>query len=164
MALLGLAIPVPGEGQWTAAARSVEFESRDVLERSYEAGAPTADLVVGAALGGLLGMVPGAILGAPLVCATAKLMDPDVTRCGLGDSLLGAGLGSGIGMAVGAHLVNDRRGSWPIAALAATAIGGSLLWGAAAHDMPSAVLPFIPAMMLITAVAVEQRTGSEPEG
>lgn len=109
VALLALAIPVPGAGQWAAAARFVEFESQGPLERSYEASAPTADLVVGAALGGMLGIVPGAILGAPLVCATAKLVDPDVTR-------------------------------------------------------PSAVLPFIPAMMLITAVAVEQQTSSEPGG
>lgn len=105
--------------------------------------------------------MPGSLVGAPLVCATAKALDSGVTRCGVGVAVLGAALMSGVGMAAGAHLANDRRGSWVLGAFAASAVGVTSVWAAASNDLPGAVFAVIPVSMLVTAVAVEQKTSPE---
>lgn len=151
----------------SASAQRTSDVSRSTFPVQTEAGpapqtaAPTADLIAAAALGGALGIAPGFLVGAPFVCATAKALDSDVTRCGIGDAVLGAALGSGVGMAVGAHLANDGRGSLMIGALATSAVGIFSLLAAISYDLPGRVAVVIPVSMLATAVAVEQGTSPE---
>lgn len=147
--------------QWTSDVSRATFPVQTEAEPSMQTAAPTADLIAAAALGGALGVVPGSMVGASLVCATAKALDSGVTRCGIGDAVLGAALGSGVGMAVGAHLANDRRGSWIIGALATSAFGIASIWASASNDLPGATFAVIPVSMLVTAVAVEQETSPE---
>lgn len=157
----GLLLPADASAQWTSDVSRATFPVQAEAGPTPPTAAPTADLVAAAALGGALGIAPGFLVGARLVCATAKALDSDVTRCGIGNAVLGAAFGSGLGMVVGSHLANDRRGSLIIGALATSAVGIFSLLAAISYDVPGRVAVIIPASMLVTAVAVEQGTSPE---
>ena len=114
--------------------------------------------VVGGALLGLGGWVAGGIIG---VAAQGDCYELDC----LGGFILGAAAGGTVGVALGTHLGNRRRGSFPLDVLSGAAVWGASL-GAfylVGHDLdePASVAVWIiePILQFVTTVAVERATG-----
>lgn len=114
LAIWSVLVPALGLG---AAQRAAAQDSHG--ERS------AGRLIAGGSLGLLAGGGAGALLGALLYnsscsgyCETSGIA-----------AVAGAGLGTTIGVPLGVHLANDRRGSYPLSLLASIAIAGAGLGG-----------------------------------
>jgi hypothetical protein len=114
--------------------------------------------VLGGALGGLGGWLAGGIVGA------AADRDCYELECVEG-FLIGAAAGGTLGLALGTHLGNRRRGSFALDVLSGAAVWGASL-GAfylVGHDLDEAASVAVwiaePILQFITTVAVERATG-----
>ena len=110
---------------------------------------------------GLLGWGVGALTGGAIQGGSCSFVE----SCDLGGIFYGGAAGGGLGLAVGAHLGNRRRGSFVLDLLASGAVWGA---GYAAFssfedkgDYDSAVLTLLvlPPTQLLATVLVERLTG-----
>lgn len=112
-------------------------------------------LAFGGALGGIGGLVAGAIIGVQVERASGCVEYDD--WCGIGGGLLGATIGSTVMIPAGVHLANDQRGNLGEGLVAsAAALGGGIAIAALVDD--SRPLLLIPIAQIIGAVATEKRT------
>lgn len=136
------------------------------------AGAPERGVgpaIGGAALGGLAGVAAGFAIGYPLIYQPDRAADlrRGCEDCGLGGALGTAALMAlteSVGIAVGAHLGDGRRGR--LGADIWTSVGGLVLGalvaggvGSAAGSTPAGLMAVtIPIVQIAAAVAVERHT------
>ena len=107
---------------------------------------------------GLGGFFAGGLVGLAL---TSGCQGDDY--CGLEGFLIGAAVGGTLGMAVGVHLGNDRRGSFPLDFLTGAGIWGIGIGAAALTDWDDTATLIaaigVPIVQLLGTVAVERATG-----
>lgn len=107
-------------------------------------------MVVSGAGAGLAGFVVGGFV--------SSRMEPTVD---LGESIAVATLVGSATLPAGVHVVNGRRGNYPLAALASLSIGVAGLLVASRgedHRVPEGALVAIPIAQLISSVLIEVRT------
>lgn len=154
----------PAHAQWvsnsrfelpnaSAPVRSVELPWRD---DGSDSQAGTGLMVAAGLLGGAVGFVGGAIVGARLGTCPSGCEDP-----GLTESFVGAMIGSGVGIPIGVHLANRGRGNLP------GSVGVSVLIGGAGTLLAFATHSFVPVMLapvaqIITSIGIE-RAPREPD-
>ncbi len=150
VALLALALganPLVAQSVSTIPDTTVTTEE-DSPEKAYLLG-------VGIGMGGFLA---GGLAG---LAATSGCTGDDY--CGARGFLIGAAVGGTLGMALGVHLGNDRRGSLPLDMLTGAAVWGIGIGGAALSDWDDTVTFIaaigVPIVQLLTTVAVERATG-----
>lgn len=114
-------------------------------------GAMTA---VGIAVGAA-GLLVGGLVG-------GALADDGGDLDALSGILVGGAIGEAVGIPLGAHLANDRRGSYPSAAAASLGLAGLGLaaLGAAHYDAPASpvILVVVPLAQLAASIAIEHAT------
>ncbi len=115
------------------------------------------DVGLGAAMGGLLGTGAGALLG--YFAGGGKLLCGDDT-CGSQGAILGALAGEPVGMGVGAHLANRRRGNATLDVLGAAAAGYLFAFIAAESQQP-AMLVVAGLVQVGATVAIERASGRD---
>jgi hypothetical protein len=127
---------------------------RDSLARG------STPLMVGAGLGGAVsGFFGGMLVGWSLggggeICGD----DP----CGLYTGILGSLVGEAIGLPLGVHLANRRRGSFPLdllTSLASVAAGVTVMAGIDPDYGGTVALAATPIVQLVATIAVERATG-----
>jgi hypothetical protein len=170
--LVAAGTPATAGAQWV----SRPYPSVDPLSRRLSVQEPGATPSPGAgpaigfsAVGGVAGLVVGYAIGYPLIYQPDRAADlkKGCEDCGLGGALGAAALmalGETVGIAVGAHLGNARRGSleadlWT--SLGALALGAVVAGGvSAAGGEPPAVLvaPTVPIVQIAAVVTVERHT------
>lgn len=114
-----------------------------------------AKMALGGLIGGAAGLYLGGVLGANL--GGGALSGGDV-RSGwddLANAVLFGAIGESLGMALGVHLANHRRGSYWWDALAVAGTGFILLIPAASIDNAWVI---IPVAQLWSGIVVERRT------
>lgn len=125
---------------------------RDTVVRAHP-----AKMVVGGLLGGAAGLYLGGVFGANL--SGGGLSANDVGGGGswndLGNALLFGAIGESLGMALGIHLANDRRGSYWRGAVAVAGTGIIMLIPAVSIDNAWVI---IPVAQLWSGIVVERRT------
>jgi hypothetical protein len=115
-------------------------------------GAHDVWLVLGGAAGGTLGFFGGAIIGSVLDGPP----DPDCIDFCFGDGLIpGALIGEAVGLALGVHLANGRRGSLPMGMLASA---GVLALGVTGMLEEPQVVFLVPVGQIVGAAYAERRT------
>jgi hypothetical protein len=102
-----------------------------------------ANMIGGGVLAGVLGAVVGRAVAAD-------------DNASIGDRFFGASLGAGIGIPIGVHLTNGRRGQLMLAELASVA-WTLALFSAAANDNSVPLLAAAPIGALAISVAIERR-------
>jgi hypothetical protein len=129
------------------------------LAAAVDLDAGTAAKLTGAGiLGGAIGLVGGAYLGALLA------HDEDCAECleELGGALVGGTAGEALLLPLGVHLANGSRGSYWTAALvsAGLATAGVVTMEAVHWDPPTVpiVLVVVPLAQLATSIAIERAT------
>jgi hypothetical protein len=110
---------------------------------------------LGAILGGALGFIAGGVIGGYL--AEGSTCESD--RCGLEEVFTGALVGEVVGIGLGAHVGNGRRGS-ALAPVAAS-LGVLLVAGVVENQggLPDGTLIFVPMMQIAAAVITETAVG-----
>jgi hypothetical protein len=122
------------------------------------AGARREISPVGTIIGGAVGGVAGALVGVAIASRTSQGCQGEY--CGLGEALLGFGLGESIGLAVGAHLGSGSGRHENIFLTSLSSVGiliGGVL-GAVALDRTGGagiMIPLTPAFQLAAALAIE---------
>lgn len=108
-------------------------------------------------LGGALGLVAGAYVGATLADDDAEGFSA------LGGAVAGGAIGEALLLPLGVHLAGGRRGSYAASVAASLGlVGAGLLALEAVHyDSPGVpiVVVAVPLAQLVTAVAIERGTG-----
>jgi hypothetical protein len=123
------------------------------------ASSSTKSLYLAALGGGVVGFLGGGVVGAGIDRARDR---PCGETCGLGGFLLGSLIGGSTGMAVGAHLANDRTGNVLLgsAATLGTGVVGVLAVIAAervvADRAAGVLLAAVPLVQIHVAVTVER--------
>ena len=113
---------------------------------------PPELLALGGVLGGGAGLVVGALAGAWLEGPA----DPDCIDFCIGwEPIVGALAGEALGLALGVHLTNGRRGSLPLGMLTSA---GILTVGAIGGNNIPPMLLIVPVSQIIATVTVERRT------
>ncbi len=115
-----------------------------------------AKMVVGGLIGGAAGLYLGGVFGANL--GGGGLNGDDLRGGGFDDlanALLFGALGESLGMALGIHLANGRRGSYWRDAIAVAGTGILLLIPAASIDNAWVI---VPVAQLWSGIVVERRT------
>lgn len=143
------------DGLWTSSPRRGRVGESAVTTSPGASQRPVLLLAGAGLLGGAAGMVGGAYLGSSAEgCGTPP--------CGAA-GLTGAALGEVLGMSLGVHLANGRRGAWAadlMAALASGVAGGMVL----ARILPATgtandlVLVSVPLIQIVATVITERRT------
>jgi len=135
-------------------------QSPDTLPTQVEevgAGSPAKAYALGAGLG-LGGFFSGGLVG---IALSSGCQGDEY--CGLEGFLIGAAVGGTLGMAIGVHLGNDRRGSLPLDFLTGAGIWGIGIGAAAISDWDDTVTAIaaigVPIAQLLGTVAVERATG-----
>lgn len=109
-------------------------------------------LALGGVVGGGAGLVAGALAGAWLQGSK----DPDCIDFCIGwEPIVGALAGEALGLALGVHLANGRRGSLPLGMLTSA---GILTVGAIGGNNVPPMLLIVPVTQIIATVTVERRT------
>lgn len=111
---------------------------------------PPALLVGGGVLGGVAGLFAGAVVG-------GWLTEHDCEDCGLAGVVYGGIAGWSVGIPMGVHMVNGRRGSYGRSLLASLGIGTVGLAAAFATNS-GAVLLTVPVAQIVTSVLIERKT------
>jgi hypothetical protein len=126
---------------------------------SHAAGSSTKSLYLAALGGGVVGFFGGGLVGVGMDRARDR---PCGEICGLGGFLLGSIVGGSTGMAVGAHLANDRAGNVLLgsAVTLGTGVVGVLAVIAAervvADRSAGVLLAAVPLVQIHVAVTVER--------
>ena len=151
---LTASFPAAAAAQWrTPAVDSPATAATDFVETTPSLPAfpvqdeqpeSVANMIGGGVLAGALGAVAGRAMAA----------QGDAT---VGDLFLGASVGAGIGIPIGVHLTNRRRGQLMLAELASVAWTAAL-FTAAAKDNSVILLAAAPAGALAISVTIETRT------
>lgn len=145
-------------------ARTVDVADRASVERLPRAvprdsvvRAHPAKMVVGGLLGGAAGLYLGGVFGANLSGGglSANDVNGGDTWNDLGNALVFGAIGESLGMALGIHLANDRRGSYWRGAVAVAGTGIIMLIPAVAIDNAWVI---IPVAQLWSGIVVERRT------
>jgi hypothetical protein len=131
-------------------------------------GRSLAGALVGGAAGVLVGGIAGGYIGGNRCTIEGN---PDSCRA-IGGAIVGGYVGYGLGVPVGAHLLDRRRGKlgWSLAASAAlAAVGVSALVAAeerdgdparrGERDRYAAIAFAVPVLQVLSAVAIETGTG-----
>ena len=149
-----LLVPRSDEAAWVA---DPARPASGLAASDLDAG--TAAKLTGAGLlGGAIGLVGGAYLGALIA------HDGDCAECleELGGALVGGTAGEALLLPLGVHLANGSRGSYWTAALvsAGLAAAGVVTMKAAHWDPPTVpiVLVAVPVAQLATSIAIERAT------
>lgn len=111
-----------------------------------------AVLAVGGVLGGGAGLMAGMIAGAFL---DGPPPEDCIDFCFGPGIIIGGLAGEALGVALGVHLVNGRRGSLPLGML--TSAGILTVGAIGGNDVPE-MLVIVPVSQILAAVAVERRT------
>lgn len=116
-----------------------------------------AKMVVGGLLGGAAGLYLGGVFGANL---SGGSLSSDAVSGGdswndLGNAILFGAIGESLGMALGIHLANERRGSYWRGALAVAGTGLIMLIPATSIDNAWVI---IPVAQLWSGIVIERRT------
>lgn len=135
---------------------SVERLARAVPRDSVVRAHP-AKMIVGGLLGGAAGLYLGGVFGANL---SGGGLSSDAVSGGdgwddLGNAILFGAIGESLGMALGIHLANERRGSYWRGALAVAGTGIIMLIPAASIDNAWVI---IPVAQLWSGIVIERRT------
>jgi hypothetical protein len=134
------------------AERRARSAPRDSVVRAHP-----AKMVVGGLIGGAAGLYLGGLFGANL--SGGGLSSNDVgggdSWNDLGNALLFGAIGESLGMALGIHMANGRRGSYWRDAIAVAGTGFILLIPAATIDNAWVI---IPVAQLWSGIVVERRT------
>jgi hypothetical protein len=141
-----------------AAPSTVRPGSDAVASRDTLAAAGREISPVGTIIGGAVGGVAGALLGVAIAAQASRGCQGEF--CGLGEGIIGFGLGESIGLAVGAHIGSrsPRHENIFLTSLSSVGIlvGGVL--GAVALDRAGGagiMIPLTPALQLAAALAIE---------
>jgi hypothetical protein len=113
--------------------------------------------IVGGILAGGAGFLVGGFSGA--ACTTTRHAD----FSSIGGFIVGAPIGEMIGLPIGVHLGNGRRGNFPLVFLASVGIAGTGIWLTSAlgdYRTPAFSLPLTALTQLIACVAIERTTGN----
>jgi hypothetical protein len=126
--------------------------------------ATEGDLYFAGFLGGVVGFGVGAAAGYGLELSTSWSC---VDWCGVGGALIGMFVGESMGLALGTHLTNDRKGPVLATSAASIAIAAIGLAIATRLDSPrtrTPVLLAIPITQLLTVTGMEYRAQNRPSG
>jgi hypothetical protein len=176
LALLG--VSGGGAAQWLPAPAPVAERPSLVAPSPALRGAAVPEsgprLVGGGVLGGVAGVLAGGLLG--LVAGGNHCTDsgnPD-TCYGLEGTLIGAAAGYTVGVPVGTHYANHRRGNLGRSLLVSTAIAGAgagvlaasgVHWNSASNSTGRKVVPVVllavPIAQIVASVRIEERTSRE---
>ncbi len=155
---LAVGLPATAAAQWRAPAlesrvsrNPVQVASIPSLPR-YPVQSEQTESLVNLVGGGVLAGVIGAVAGRAVAAEN---------NASIGDRFFGASLGAGIGIPVGVHLANGRRGQLVLAELASVAWTVAL-FSAAAEDNSVLLLAAAPAGALAASVTIERRTRKAP--
>lgn len=134
--------------------RPLKVPARWQAQEESEDRAPVPVLVFGALLGGAVGVVGGALIGAGLTpCAPGE--EGFCTMPGL---LIGPLVGTSICIPVMVHAFNGGRGNFGANVLATGGVGVGLILTAVAVGGEAGFLVTIPLAQMVTSVAVEETT------
>lgn len=121
-----------------------------------ERGTHPALLVGAGLLGGTVGFFGGALAGANVACAEEE---PD-EFCGLIGGFWGAAVGTTVGIPLGVHLANGRRGDYPLSQLASVGIAAGLIGAvflSGDEDTAAAfLLPAVPVGQILASILIER--------
>lgn len=149
--------PVSEPGAIDVAARASTERLARSAPRDSVVRAHPAKMVVGGLIGGAAGLYLGGVFGANL--SGGGLSGNDVgggdSWNDLGNALLFGAIGESLGMALGIHMANDRRGSYWRDAIAVAGTGFIMLIPAATIDHAWVI---IPVAQLWSGIVVERRT------
>jgi hypothetical protein len=107
-------------------------------------------LALGGIVGGAAGVVGGAIAG-------ARAGQNRCEECAIFGGIAGAVAGGSVGLPLGVHVANGRRGSYLPALGASLAIGGAGL-GMAMLANDAAVMIPVPVLQMVAAILIERST------
>jgi hypothetical protein len=126
---------------------------RVVVADTLWAGGPgDVTLIMGGVAGGTLGFIAGGLIGSVLDGPP----DDDCSEICFGDAVIpGVLIGEALGLALGVHLANGRRGSFPTGALVSA---GILAVGVAGMLEEPEIVFLIPVGQLVGAIYAERRT------
>lgn len=165
--LLALAAPSPARAQWAApplaalradAPPAPAARPAPALQEQERLPSP-AVLALGGIAGGMFGTVLGAAAGYALETTLTGCRGSDF--CGLGGIALGGAAGEVLGLPLGVHAMNGRRGRYGEGVVVTLLVG--LAGIGLATQLPEAgpvMSVAIPAAQLATAVAVERASGA----
>jgi hypothetical protein len=111
-------------------------------------------LALGGVLGGAVGLVGGAYVG-------ARITEDDCEDCFLLGGIRGAIAGGSAGIPLGVHLANGRRGKLLPSLLASLAIGGAGLGAAVLANKYELMIP-VPVAQLVASILIERSTSEPP--
>jgi hypothetical protein len=142
------------------AGRPMLYESLPAQQDS--ALATESELYFAGFLGAVVGFGVGAAAGYGLELTASRSC---VDWCGVGGALIGMFVGESLGLALGTHLTNDRKG--PVLATSAASIGIAAIGLAIATRLDSPrirtpVLLAIPITQLLTVAGMEYRAQNRP--
>ncbi len=143
-----------------AAVSRGDAQRQDTIATARSQQPPGEPDVGNAILGGLgLGAVGFVAGGGAALYVADRFCSPYDDYCPLGYGLVGAAAGASLGMALGVHLGNDRRGSYFIDALTGAAIWGlgiALTAGTGWDESAPLMAILIPVAQITATVAVER--------
>lgn len=126
----------------------------EVVQRYRQQGS-IAWPIAGGVLAGGAGFLAGGFLGASCTYT------PNADFSGIGGFIVGAPIGEAIGLPIGVHLGNGRRGNLPLAMFASMGIAGTGIVVTAALDdyrAPVITLPVTALTQFVACVAIERGT------
>jgi hypothetical protein len=163
--LLSLAV-VPTGAQYLApvgvrplGAASTMPPSRDTISSADTLADARREISpVGTIIGGAVGGVAGALVGVAIASRTSQGCVGEF--CGLGEALIGFGLGESIGLAIGAHVGSRSTRHENIFLTSLSSVGilvGGVLAAVALDRAGGAgiMIPLTPALQLAAALAIE---------
>lgn len=127
----------------------------DEIVQHYRQQGSIAWPIAGGVLAGGAGFLAGGFLGASCTYT------PNADFSGIGGFIVGAPIGEAIGLPIGVHLGNGRRGNLPLAMFASMGIVGTGIVVTAALDdyrAPVITLPVTALTQFVACVAIERGT------
>jgi hypothetical protein len=136
--------------------------ARRFVTAAVQAPASTGRMVAFGLAGGAVGVLAGGLLGGVIGGGSffgGRDCPNEEWVCAIRGAFIGAVIGESLLLPLGVHLADHRQGSWPLAALASSAIGG--LGAVLAYENQDSavwIVSLTPIAQLASSIAIQGST------